>query len=84
MVLGNDIKIKEYKNEDPYAQLNPYYQTKNKLRDRILITSKISNIANFILEPDYSKINTSLFLYQDNNKNCNLFYKSIKKGELLY
>jgi integrase len=89
LVLGSDIKIKEYENGDPYTQLIPFYQTKNKLRDRILITSKISNIAIFIniVEPNDSKINTTLFLCQDNNKNCHLFFKSIKsikKGELLY
>lgn len=89
LVLGSEIKIKEYENEDPYIKLIPFYQTKNKLRDRILITSKISNISIFIniVEPNNPKINTTLFLCQDNNKNCHLFFKSIKsikKGGLLY
>lgn len=80
MVLGSEIKIKEYENEDPYIKLIPFYQTKNKIRDRILITSKISNISIFIniVEPNNPKINTTLFLCQDNNKNCHLFFKSIK------
>ena len=44
MILANEIKFVKFNKNDPYIKMIPFYKTKNKLRDRVLITNSITNI----------------------------------------
>ena len=46
--MEKDIKSEKINKNDIYLKYIPFYKTKNKLRNRILITNEISNIIVFI------------------------------------
>lgn len=86
--MANEIKFVKFNKNDPYIKMIPFYKTKNKLRDRVLITNSITNIIVFIkqVERNDPKINCKFSLYRESNKICHLLLiskKFIKKGELL-
>ena len=89
LILENELKSIKFKKNDKYIQYIPFYKTKNKLRNRILLTNKISNLIIFLnSKPANDKsINTKFYLYNDNNGLSHLVLRAIKfikKGELLF
>ena len=64
MILANEIKFVKFNKNDPYIKMIPFYKTKNKLRDRALITNSITNIIVFIkqVERNDPKINCKFSL----------------------
>ena len=65
-----------------------FYKTKNKLRNRILLTNDISNLIIFVglKAPNDKGINCEFFLYKDSKNISHLLLRSnkyIKKGDLL-
>ena len=89
LILASETRFIKFDKKDPYIKLIPFYFTKNKLRDRVLVTDKKSNIIVFmnIAESNEPKINCSLFLFIDEKNKCHLLLKAIKavkKDQLLY
>ena len=69
--MASETRFIKFDKKDPYIKLIPFYCTKNKLRDRVLVTDKKSNIIIFmnIAESNEPKINFSLFLFIDEKIN---------------
>lgn len=88
IILEKDLKSEKINKNDIYLQYIPFYKTKNKLRNRILITNEISNIIVFINigNKNEKNVNTTFELYNDKNGLSHLILtsiKTIKKGELI-
>ena len=88
LILQNELKSIKLKKNDPYIQYVPFYKTKNRLRNRILLTNKVGNIVIFLnLKPiNDNFINSSFYLYNDEEGYSHLILraiKKIKKGEMI-
>ena len=86
--MEKDIKSEKINKNDIYLKYIPFYKTKNKLRNRILITNEISNIIVFIniRNSKEKNINSTLKLCNDNKGLSHLILtsiKAIKKGEII-
>ena len=88
LILEKDIKSEKINKSDIYLKYIPFYKTKNKLRNRILITNEISNIIVFIniRNSKEKNINCTLKLCNDSKGLSHLILtsiKAIKKGEII-
>ena len=88
IILKQNLKSEKINKNDIYLQYIPFYNTKNKLRNRILVTTEISNIIVFINieNKNENNVNTTFKLYNDKDGLSHLILtsiKTIKKGELI-
>ena len=86
--MENEFKSVKLNKKDPYIQYIPFYKTKNKLRNRILLTNELSNIVVFLnlKSLDDKSINSSFYLFNDENDLSHLIFRStkcIKKGDII-
>lgn len=88
LILENEFKSIKFKKNDPYIQYIPFFKTKNKLRNRILLTHKIGSIVIYLnLKPLKDKsTNSSFYLYNDEEGFSHLILRATKKikiGEMI-